>query len=55
MELTWQDYAIRALVLACGAVAAGIFILKGEGQTLIALAIGGSFGAGLLARFGHQG
>ena len=39
-----QDIALRALILAAGAVAAVLLVLKGQGQALPALAIGATLG-----------
>ena len=47
-----QDLALRALIVAAGAVAAALFVLKGQGQALPALAIGGTLGAFFMRRFG---
>lgn len=47
-ELTWQDVAIRVVIIACGAVAAALLVLKGSPEALPGLAIGGSIGALLI-------
>lgn len=47
-----QDLALRTLIVVAGAVAAALFILKGQGQALPALALGGTLGACAMARFG---
>jgi hypothetical protein len=40
-----RDYALRALILAAGSVAALLLVLKGQAQALPALAVGGTLGA----------
>jgi hypothetical protein len=40
-----QDFALRALILVAGGVAAALLTLKGQGQALPALAVGGMLGA----------
>ncbi|HUJ14538.1 MAG TPA: hypothetical protein VL284_12195 [Thermoanaerobaculia bacterium] len=47
-----QDLALRALIVIAGGVAAALFILKGQGEALPALALGGTLGACAMARFG---
>lgn len=47
-ELTWQDVATRVVIIACGAVAAALLMLKGTPEALPGLAIGGSLGALLI-------
>jgi hypothetical protein len=39
-----RDYALRALILVAGAVAAILLALKGQAQALPALAVGGTLG-----------
>ena len=51
-NLDWQDVALRTLILAAGTVAAILLALKGESQALPALAVGGTVGACVMARFG---
>ena len=51
-NLDWQDVALRTLIMAAGTVAAILLALKGEGQALPALALGGTVGACMMARFG---
>jgi hypothetical protein len=41
-----------ALILIAGAVAAVLVALKGQGQALPALAVGGTLGSRVVARFG---
>jgi len=47
-----QDFALRTLIVVAGAVAAALFILKGQGAALPALAVGGTLGACAMARYG---
>lgn len=51
-DFTWQDWALRALIMAAGTVAAVLLSLKGQGQALPALALGATLGACMMARFG---
>ena len=46
------DFALRALIVLAGGLAAALFVLKGQGQALPALAVGGTLGAFMMARFG---
>jgi hypothetical protein len=46
------DFALRTLIVLAGAIAALVLSLKGEGQALPALAVGGTLGACMMARFG---
>jgi len=46
------DFALRTLIVLAGALAAVVLSLKGEGQALPALAVGGTLGACVMARFG---
>ena len=46
------DFALRALIVLAGGLAAAVLALKGMGQALPALAVGGTLGASLMARFG---
>jgi len=46
------DLALRTLIVLAGGLAAVLLALKGEGQALPALAIGGTLGAFVAARFG---
>ena len=43
--MTFQDIALRALILIAGAVSAVLLVLKGQAQALPALAIGATLGA----------
>ena len=46
------DLALRTLIVLAGGLAALLLALKGEGQALPALALGGTIGACMVARFG---
>ena len=46
------DLALRTLIVLAGGVAALLLALKGQGQALPALAVGGTLGACMMARFG---
>ena len=43
-----RDFALRALILIAGGVAAALLALKGQAQSLPALAVGGMLGAFLM-------
>jgi hypothetical protein len=47
-----QEFALRALIVVAGGLAAVLLALKGQGQALPALAAGGTLGAFMMARFG---
>lgn len=47
-----QDFALRALIVAAGSVAALLLALKGQAQALPFLAIGGTLGALVMRRYG---
>lgn len=49
-----QDLALRTLIVLAGGIAATLFILKGQGEALPALALGGTLGAFAMARYGPQ-
>lgn len=51
-DLDLRDLALRALILVAGGLSAALFVLKGEAQALPALAVGGTLGACVMARFG---
>jgi len=53
-NLTLQDWALRALIIACGVVAALLLSLKGQVQALPPLAIGATLGAAMMAQFGAR-
>lgn len=44
MKFDLRDYALRALILVAGSVAALLLALKGQAQALPALAVGGTLG-----------
>jgi hypothetical protein len=46
------DLALRTLIVLAGGLAALVLTLKGQGQALPALALGGTLGACMMARFG---
>ena len=46
-----QDVALRTLIVVAGVLAAVLLSLKGEAQALPALAVGGTLGAFMMARF----
>src|SRR5437868_1623299 len=52
MRFDLRDVALRTLILVAGGVAAVLLALKGQGQALPALAVGGTLGACVMARFG---
>lgn len=43
-----RDFALRALILVAGGIAAALLALKGQAQSLPALAVGGMLGAFLM-------
>jgi hypothetical protein len=54
MRFDLQDVALRTLILVAGGLAAVLLALKGQGQALPALAVGGTLGAFVMARFGPR-
>jgi hypothetical protein len=52
MRFDFRDVALRTLILVAGGLAAVLLVLKGQGQALPALAVGGTLGAFVMARFG---
>lgn len=52
MRFDLQDVALRTLILIAGGLAALLLALKGQGAALPALAVGGTLGACVMARFG---
>lgn len=50
-RFAWQDMALRVLIMVSGGIAAALFVLRGEGEFLPALAVGGMLGAFLVMRF----
>lgn len=53
-ELSLQDLALRTLIVLAGGIAAALFILKGQGEALPALAVGATIGTFAMARFGPE-
>ena len=51
MKHDLQDFLLRALILVAGGVAALLLSMKGYGQALPAVAVGGALGAFFAARF----
>jgi hypothetical protein len=51
-NLDWRDLALRGLTLTAGCVAAVLFVLKGQGVAVPALAIGATLGTLAMGRFG---
>lgn len=47
-----QDFALRALLVVAGGLAAVLFVLKGQAAALPGLAVGGILGACAMARYG---
>ena len=52
MRFDLQDVALRTLILVAGGLAALVLVLKGQWQALPGLAVGGTLGAFMMARFG---
>lgn len=50
MKYDYRDYALRALFLTAGGVAALVLALKGYGAALPAVALGGALGAFFASR-----
>jgi hypothetical protein len=50
MRYDLQDFALRALILLAGGLAAALLTLKGYGAALPAVAIGGAVGAFFASR-----
>ncbi|HVS32262.1 MAG TPA: hypothetical protein VMS98_12510 [Thermoanaerobaculia bacterium] len=53
MKLDLQDIALRTLILVAGTISALLLTLKGQGEALPALALGGTLGAFFMTRFGQ--
>ena len=51
-NLTSTDWALRVLIVACGAVAAVLLSLHGQVQALAPLAIGATLGVAMVGRLG---
>jgi hypothetical protein len=45
MKYDYRDFALRALILVAGVLSAILLAMKGQGQALPAVAIGGALGA----------
>lgn len=52
MRFDLTDYALRTLIVVAGVLAAALLAMKGQGQALPAVAVGGALGACVMARFG---
>lgn len=52
MNIDLKDFALRALVVLCGGVAAALLILRGQAQALAPLALGATLGAAMMGRLG---
>ena len=52
MKLDVQDLTLKALILVAGTLAAVLLAIKGHGQALPALALGGTLGAFVAGSFG---
>ena len=52
MRFDFRDLALRTLIVLAGGVAAMLFILKGQGEALPALAVGATLGTVAMTRFG---
>ncbi|HUP61760.1 MAG TPA: hypothetical protein VNA69_15215 [Thermoanaerobaculia bacterium] len=50
MNLDLRDFALRALILLAGGIAAFLLAREGYGQALPAVAVGGALGAFFAAR-----
>lgn len=50
MRYDLQDFALRGLFVLAGIVAATLLAMKGYGEALPAVAIGGAFGAFIASR-----
>lgn len=53
-EVVWQDMAIRAVIIAGGAVAAVLFVMQGDAEALAPLAFGGALAAILVRGFASR-
>lgn len=51
MKVDWREGLIKALIVLCGMTAATLFIVRGDGEVLPLLAVGGVLGATLVSRF----
>ncbi|HEX2833557.1 MAG TPA: hypothetical protein VHW00_11110 [Thermoanaerobaculia bacterium] len=50
MKLDYKDFALRALIVVAGGLAAVLLAMKGYGQALPAVAVGGALGAFFASR-----
>lgn len=55
MKYDYRDFALRALFLTAGGVAALLLALKGYGAALPAVALGGALGAFIASRAEQPG
>jgi hypothetical protein len=51
-KLDLQDWALRALILICGGLAAALLVMRGQAQALAPLALGAALGAAIVTRTG---
>jgi hypothetical protein len=51
-KLTVTDWALRVLIVLCGAVAAALLTFRGQAQALAPLALGATLGVATMGRFG---
>jgi uncharacterized membrane protein YfcA len=51
-NIDFRDWALRALVVACGAVAAALLVLRGQAQAIAPLALGAMLGAAMMSQIG---
>jgi hypothetical protein len=51
-NLDFRDWALRALIVACGAVAAALLVMRGQAQAIAPLALGAMLGAAMMSRVG---
>jgi hypothetical protein len=52
MNIDLKDWALRALIVLCGAVAAALLALRGQAQALAPLAVGATLGVAMMGRTG---
>jgi hypothetical protein len=53
MRYDLKDFALRALIVLAGGLSAVVLTMKGFGQALPAVAIGGALGAFVMSRMQH--
>jgi hypothetical protein len=51
-NLDLKDWALKALIVLCGGVAAALLVQRGQAQALAPLAFGATLGAAMMGRFG---